>query len=105
MHQYSESDKERASTTYQEKRQRVQRQTHGMKAGTVEPNLGVLSGIDHGTPGELFIVCGIAISSKTCVYEGTLVFREPTDALWVVRNEPVGGDRDHNRSETFLRHR
>lgn len=51
-------------STYQEERERVQRQTHGVETGAIEPYLRVLESIYNVRPLELLVVCSIAVGLK-----------------------------------------
>lgn len=73
-----------------------------MEAKSVEPALGVLDGFNHRTPGELFIVSGIAVNGQTGPDELPLIIVDEFGGVRIVCDEEVGKSSDQYGRNTLL---
>lgn len=69
---------------YQEQRECVEWQTHGVKSKGVKPYFDVFGCDEDFGPGECFFVRCIAVGFKTRLDEGSFIFAEPADSVGVV---------------------
>jgi hypothetical protein len=62
----------------------------------VQPAFRVFGCHENASPGELLVVSVVAISLEAGLDESLFVFGEPGYGFGVVRDEPVGGNRNDN---------
>ena len=92
-----------AENTYQEQRKRVERQTHGVEAESVEPALGITQGLDNVGPGEPLVAGGITVRGQAPADEAALLVGEELGRLGVVVDEPIRSNGNQDGGYPFLR--
>lgn len=79
----------------EEERKRVERESHGVEAQTIQPDFRVAQGFADVGPGKGFVAGSIVIGGEPCLDKGTFFLSQKFGGGRIVGDEEVGYGRDN----------
>lgn len=88
--------------TYNEQRESVQRQRHGVEGESIQPAFGILDSTQHIAPCESLVVSTITVCRQASVNDRSFGLGQEACGVWVIVNEEICPSGDNNRGKSFL---